>query len=76
MTEEQFKQMLAVQTAQVSMLYGIFNNLRVIAARMEKGKPAGFSFQDVAKVLEGARRVPEIQVALQAARAPARKKQH
>ena len=60
MTDEQFKQLLAVQTAQVGMLYGILNNLRALAAATEKCKPAGFSFQDVAKVIRASAKVPDM----------------
>jgi hypothetical protein len=60
MTDEQFKQLLAVQTAQVAMMYGILNNLRALVASTDKGKPAGFSFQDVAKIIRASAKVPDM----------------
>jgi len=52
MTDEQIERLIAVQTAQLTMLQGIFNNVAVLASGT--GKQAMYNWTDVNKLLENA----------------------
>lgn len=52
MTDEQFRQFLAVQTAELAVLSGILGNLQVIAA--EKGKVCAYNWGEVQSLIKNA----------------------
>ena len=52
MTDEQAERLIAVQTAQLAMLHGIFNNAMVVAK--DSGQPQMYNWNEVKKLLDNA----------------------